>query len=66
MLTPAAARAAVARASKSRDPKRIADARQTLTFVTAERAIQTALTSAFPLSADQRRRLAQLLTGGGK
>lgn len=47
------------------DPALLAEARQQLTALNLERAIQRALDAAPPLTNETRSRLAQLLTSGG-
>lgn len=49
-----------------RDSAAIADAKRELTTINCERAIQKALAAAPPITAEQRARLAALLTGGAK
>ena len=47
------------------DPVAVAEARRELTTINCEAAIQRALAAAPPITADQRARLAALLTSGG-
>lgn len=59
------ATAAVARAAKSKDPDRVAEARRNLAEAKIAAAISEAIASAPPLTADQRVRLASILNSGG-
>lgn len=58
------ARSRVGNAARAGDAERLADARRDLKTATVERAIQKALADAPRPSAEQRARLAALLTGG--
>lgn len=58
------ARSALANASKRGDMSAAGEARRALATARIQREIETALASAFPPSAEQRARLAALLTAG--
>lgn len=58
------ARSRVGVAARVGTPDQLAQAKRELTAANCERAIQKALAAAPPITADQRSRLAGLLTGG--
>ncbi|MGN7704080.1 hypothetical protein [Cellulosimicrobium sp. 22601] len=64
ILTPPVASRALARAVRTADPEKVADARRDLAAAKIARAVAQALSAAPPLTGEQRRALSGLLDGG--